>query len=251
LGYVIGSRRSRRELQTLQLEMNRCNLDLLDSRAEAAALARAHAQQPRKDRLLVFVMKRLKRLEKQQIEHERTLSSEKNRQFARVARLQLALIEAREKGQRARALATRAMAHLRRLEGQLPETQTIRCPTPKSYGSGEAVTVSVVDQRNEDAKKDSVTRVSNRDSARLTRLRSSNEGHRYEQDNLQAIQGIDDKTERSLNSAGIHRFDQLANLSKEDMDQLRQTLEEEDAKQPSSEWVGDARELLRQKLPMI
>lgn len=178
LGSVIGSRHSRRARHALQLELNQCNLSLLDSRSEFASLSRTQAQQPRKDRLLVFVMKRLKSRERQQKQHFELLQREKNRNFAREARLKLALIEAQESGNRARSIATRAMAHLRRLEGKLPQTQTIRCPTPKSYGTGEAVTVSVVDQHNADARKDAVTRVSNRDSARLAGLRSSNEGRR-------------------------------------------------------------------------
>jgi hypothetical protein len=67
------------------------------------------------------------------------------------------------------------MIHLKRLERASSVTQTIEVPSPKSYGIGQAVTVSVVDQARPGGSSETIKPVSNRDSARLTKLRSSNE----------------------------------------------------------------------------
>ena len=72
-------------------------------------------------------------------------------------------------------IAKTATLHLRRIEEASPVTQTIEAPEPKSYGTGDPVTVSVVDQGRLDGSAEAIAQVSNRDSARLTRLHSSNE----------------------------------------------------------------------------
>ena len=92
--------------------------------------------------------------------------------------MRLHAVESRETAHRAAALARKATLHLRRLEQASPITQTIEAHEPKSYGTGEPVTVSVVDQTHLDGCVEAIAKVSNRDSDRLVKLLSKQRGNR-------------------------------------------------------------------------
>ena len=178
LGYLVGSRRSRRSRRELQQSLNIQGLDLLAAKTDLNQLKKRQSQSLRKDRLLVLALQKLKRANLRTGELMKTVQLQERRHYIKAARLRLAAVRSSERANQATDIAQRATNHLRRLEQASPITQTINAPTPKSYGHGESVTVSVVDQQAPDRQCDSITRVSNRDSAMLTRLHSSNEGRR-------------------------------------------------------------------------
>ena len=248
LGYAIGSRRSRRSRRELQQSLNSQSLDLLDIKSEHGRMRKLLGQSQRKDRLLKLVLRRLQLADTQVSRMADSVQAQEHQHYIQRARLQMVAVTSQEKARRATRIAQRATRHLKRLELASPATQTITAPEPKSYGQGESVTVSVVDQQSPDNRHDAVSRVSNRDSARLTKLRPSNEGQCFNPDNLQAIRGISPDLERSLNQAGIHRVEQLANMSEAELGELSRAVgHSTNAHKLKADWVGGARELLEQQ----
>ena len=172
------------------------------------------------------------------------LATQQRVHFRELAALRLGVEESRAVARRATALARRAAARLERLEAVTPAVQTIVAREPKSYGAGGVHTVRVVDQASAEARRDAVSRVSNRDSARLARLAPSNEARRPEPDDLKVIAGISPAVERRLREAGIHRIDQLANLSDAEADALDRELRRRHGVPLGTGWQHGARELL-------
>lgn len=175
IGFALGSRRGRSARRRALRDLNAQSIELLDARSSLHRLENYAAQQQRRDRLLKMTLRKLQEARASTGQVEQLLEQEKRQNYTRVSRLRLDLVEAREAAERFEGIARQATAHLQRLEKASPVTQTIEAPEPKSYGTGEPVTVSVVDQARLDTPSDAVMPVSNRDSARLTRLRSSNE----------------------------------------------------------------------------
>jgi len=213
IGYVIGSRHSRKQQRELQRAMNKQSLDMLDVKSKYASLSKSIGQTERKDRLLKLTLKQLAEANAQVQSLQLKLDGIEKQHYIKLLRLRLVATQSVVKARRARKIAAIATSHAKRLEAAMPNTQTINAPPPKSYGQAAAVPVKVVDQHSPDALQDAMVRVSNRDSSRFTQLRSSNEGKRFNSANLQAIDGIDPSVEKKLNKAGIHRVEQLANMS--------------------------------------
>lgn len=63
-------------------------------------------------------------------------------------------------------------------------------------------------------------------------------------DDLKRIKGIGPVMERSLNEQGIHSFQQLANLTKPEIDQLTAAIAAFPGRIEREDWVGSARRLL-------
>lgn len=175
IGYCLGARRARVIKRRVLRDLNSQSLDLLDARSSLQSLEHYASQQERKDNLLKLTLKKLQQAETQCREMKETLARENRKYYVDTARLRLDAVESRESAINAAEVARRATAHLKRLEQASSATQTIVAPEPKSYGAGEPVTVSVVDQARLETPHDSIMPVSNRDSARFTKLQSSNE----------------------------------------------------------------------------
>lgn len=175
IGYLLGARRARKAKRRAVQQLNVQSLELLDVKASLNALRRSSSQLPRKDKLLKLALSKLKQSNLRAQTLSTVLENLEKKQYIERAKLKLLAVEAIEKANRAAAIARRATAHLKQLEQASPVTQTIEAPEPKSYGCGEPVTVSVVDQPRADFPVDTPSLVSNRDSERLTKLRSSNE----------------------------------------------------------------------------
>lgn len=156
-------------------QLNAVSLELLDVKAERNELKTYTRQQIRKDRLLRLTLSRLKRANTVISELDRQKALTNKKQFIEMSRMKMTAMQARDTGRKAVELAKRTTLHLQRLEQVSPVMQTIEAPEPKSYGNGDPVTVSVVDQARLDGTAPSMSQVSNRDSARLTKLHSSNE----------------------------------------------------------------------------
>ena len=175
IGYVFGARRSKRTKRRLQEELNRQSLALLDSKAALNATQLKLDHQPRKDKLLELTLRRLQFANKRSKSLAQLVAKQNKSHFIQLSKLRLRAVESREAALKAAEIARKATVHLRRLEDASPATQTIEAPEPKSYGCGGAVTVSVVDQVRIDSPKEAAAPMTNRDSARLTKLTSSNE----------------------------------------------------------------------------
>jgi len=250
LGFLIGSRSSRQQKRELQREYNKQSLDMLDIKAEHASLSKHVGEADRKERLQKLTLTQLTEANTRVQNLQKKLDTLEKRHYIKVLRLRLLATKAVVKARRARKIAKSATRHAKRLEAALPNTQTINAPPPKSYGQAAAVPVKVVDQHSRDALQDSVARVSNRDSSVFAKMRSSNEGQCFNSANLQAIDGIDRSVEKKLNKAGIHRVEQLANMSDSDLAALRTVVgnPENDAngENYTAAWKGGAQRLLSQ-----
>ena len=175
VGYALGARRARAVKRRVLRDLNAQSLELLDTRSSLSSLEHYASQQARKDRLLKLMMKKLQKAEARCRQMSESLAQQNRKYYVDTARLRLDAVEHRETAIKATEIARRATAHLQRLEQASPVTQTIVAPEPKSYGAGEPVTVSVVDQPRLDAPGNNIMPVSNRDSVRFSKLRSSNE----------------------------------------------------------------------------
>ena len=175
VGYLFATRHARRMKKRVVQQMNAQSLELLDAKASINQLKEHAASQSRKDNLLKLTLTRLQKTNRTIGLLQRHKEASDKKHFRELSHMRMRAVEARETARKAAAIAGKAMLHLKRLEKVSPVTQTIEAPEPKSYGKSEPVTVSVVDQARLDGSAEAVAQVSNRDSARLTKLRSSNE----------------------------------------------------------------------------
>ncbi len=247
LGYVIGSKSSRKHRRELQHDLNQQSLKYLDLKSDLNKLEKSRDQFSRKDRLLKHTLQKLADLQKKSQQFDEKTERLTRQHYLESSRLQVAAAEARQQARRAANAASLATRQLHRLEKLTNNTQTIQAPKPKSYGHGDPVNVSVVDQHSPAVSKETVSRVSNRDSVRLSQLRSSNEGKRYSDDSLQAISGICAAVERSLNEAGIHGIEQLANISDRELIELHIPANQAQTVAARAHWKTGAKELLQQR----
>lgn len=68
-------------------------------------------------------------------------------------------------------------------------------------------------------------------------------------DDLKRIKGIGPVMERSLNEQGIHSFEQLANLTKAEIEQLTAAIAAFPGRIERDDWVGSARRLIDAEQP--
>ena len=68
-------------------------------------------------------------------------------------------------------------------------------------------------------------------------------------DDLKRIKGIGPVMERSLNEQGIHSFEQLASLTKAEIDQLTAAIAAFPGRIERDDWVGSARRLIDAEQP--
>ena len=244
LGAWAGASVSSGRRRTLATRLADRELALLDARTAVARAERAAALEGRRGAALRLALERLGIARAGVHDAREALESERRARYRESAALRLEREQARDVARRATALARRATSELRRLETSAPAVQTIVAHEPKSYGAGGVHTVRVVDQASTDARRDAVSRMTNRDSARLARLAPSNEARRARPDDLKAIDGISPAVERRLREAGIHRIDQLADLSDAEADALDRELRRRHGVPLASGWQHGARELL-------
>lgn len=247
LGYVIGSKSARKQRRALQNDLNQQSLKFLDLKSDLKKLEKSRDQFSRKDRLLKHTLQKLADQQKESAKFDEHTQRQSRQHYLETSRLQVAAAEARQQARRAANAAALATRQLHELKKRSNRTQTIQAPNPKSYGQSDPVKVSVVDQHSPAVGKETVSRVSNRDSVRLSRLRSSNEGQRYGDDSLQAINGICAALERSLNEAGIHGIEQLANISDRELIELHIPANQAQTVATRAHWKTGAKELLQQR----
>jgi len=233
-GHALGVRRSTRARRTLQRTLAERELELLEARADAARLGKVLTETPRRERVLRFALARLS-----------AARARERARFVEVSRLRLSLAESTARNRQIMRLATRATSRVRELEAVAGATGTITTRAAKSYGNGEAVTVSVVDHETPEARRDGVASVPHIDRARLARLAPSNEA-RCPGDldvvpgELSAIDGLAEDDEHRLAEHGIRRLEQLASLTENELDSLI-------AATDGRRLIGDARALLERR----
>jgi len=174
-GYVVGVRLSRKRQRTLVQSLKDTNLELLEVRMENREMSRFLGDAQRKDRLLTLALKKLKTGNLAVHELQRSQQDIDRKHFIEKSRLNLTAVEAKQKAKQAAEVAREASSRLRILEEAMPQLQTIEAHEPKSYGQGEAVTVSVVDKHDSAATVEHANQVSNRDLHRLSSMQPSNE----------------------------------------------------------------------------
>jgi len=240
LGYFLGNKRIRKQRRLLQNDLNQQSLQLLDVKADLSKLERKRDQFARKDRVLKLTLKKLASATALTKQFDLNIQTRERKHFMQTAKLQVAAAEARQQAQRAAKVATTATDQLKKLEALY--TQTINAPEPKSYGQGESVKVSVVDQHSPSICSDSVARVSNRDLQRFSQTGSSNEEQLFSGDSLQSIAGITAELEQTLNAAGIHHIEQLATISDRELIGLPIPITEPQSVAQRANWKSGAKE---------
>jgi len=175
LGYGFGMRRARNLKRRVVQQMNTQSLELLDAKASNSKLQATTAKYRRNQKYLKVALQKLQVANKDITLLRDQQETMRKLHFVEISRLRLRTVQSTEAAKRAASIAKKATLHLRRLEKASPVTQTIEAHEPKSYGAGEPVTVSVMDQSHLDGSAETLAKVSNRDSDRLIKLHSSNE----------------------------------------------------------------------------
>ncbi len=246
LGFWLGSKRANKKRRRLQRDINQKNLEALELKSSVSKTSKYLAQSARKDRLLKMSLRKSSTLEKANKKLMAQLAKQEKQHFIEQSQLKLISTQANHQAQQALSVANRASRQVQLLESMIPTTQTIQAPPAKSYGQANTVQVKVVDQHPPSIQNDAVSRVSNRDSAMLAKLRSSNEERRSLSDNLQAIDSINPQIERKLNKAGVYRVEQLANMPDAELIKLANTVGIDPSDDFKAKWKGVAQELMRQ-----
>lgn len=175
VGYLIGSRRARKLKKRLMQQHNQRSLDMLAIKKNTAELQAAVDQHKPREQLLSLSLARFKEADRENNLLRQRDEERERKHYVELSTMRMQAVRAHETAKKAATIAKRATSHLRRIEKASPVTQTIEAHHPKSYGTGEPVTVSVVDQASLDRAADAMVQVTNRDSARLKNLSSSNE----------------------------------------------------------------------------
>lgn len=261
IGYFVGARHSRKQQKEMLRDYNRQSLDMLDVKSDHSKLSKLLGQSERKDRVLKLTLKQLKAAKQQAALMERKLQHAEKNHYIKASRLRLLATHSTQKAKvattraakatvkakRATEIAVKATNHVKQLEKQLPAKQTSRNKSTKPYVPAAAATVRAFERPAIDVPTDSQANVSKQDSARFTRIRPNTEARRFNSANLQAIDGISPSVEKKLNQAGIHRVEQLANMSDSDLAALSifVTGKNHTPDNYSADWKGDAQRLLR------
>ncbi len=175
VGYWIGVRRSKRLRKELQQAYNEQSLDMLEVKSQHRKLGAFLGDAERKHRLLQMTLAKLKSSNQAVAALQQLQQETERKHFIAMSRLNMAAEESKQLAKRAEERANDATYRLGLLEKALPQLQTISAPEPKSYGQGEQVTVSVVDQHPPAAKQQQANVVSNRDLHKLVSMQPSNE----------------------------------------------------------------------------
>lgn len=261
IGYFVGARHSRKQQREMLRDFNQQSLDMLDVKSDHSKLSKLLGQSERKDRVLKLTLKQLKSAKQHAALMERKLSHAEKNHYIKASRLRLLAShstqkaktasaranKATAKAKQATALAIKATNHIKQLEKRLPPLAAERKTSAQTYTQTNKSTVSAFERQRTEPPLEAITSVSRSDSARFTRFRPSNEGQRFNSANLQAIDGISPTVEKKLNQAGIHRVEQLANMSDSDLAALSifVTGKNHTPDSYSADWKGDAQRLLR------
>ncbi len=174
-GFLLGGRKAKRAKRDMQHTLNLQSVELLEARTETRKLSQYLGAAKRKDRVLELALTKLKTGTENETALKLKLEDIDRQHFIEMQKMNMTMVESKQRAKVAAVAAREAGFRLRLLEKALPQMQTISAPEPKSYGHGEAVTVSVVDKHAPAAKREQANVVSNRDLHRLTALKSSNE----------------------------------------------------------------------------
>lgn len=205
-GFWLGGRHGRRVKRIAMRELNTNSLDMLETKSKFSGMESQHADYQNKEKLLQLTLQQLKSAsDKAKISSAQAVKS--NEQVvdsdAKVKKLQQDLVnlnkqqnlnqaflkltaqksrklavQAHLRAVKATSLARKATTQLKRLENVITARQSLNTLAPNAYGAGDQVILSVVDQPRLGTGEEMLKQVSNGDSARLTKLRSSIESAR-------------------------------------------------------------------------
>ncbi|NND91635.1 MAG: hypothetical protein HKN42_12310 [Granulosicoccus sp.] len=142
VGYLLGTRRARLVRRRVQKELDSKCLALLESRASLRALQQIASQQSRKDRLLKLTLRKLKQANERDRDMSRHLARQKRIHHAKLSRIRPRVVDT---------------------------------PNWKSCRTAEALSSSGAVKRRSGAAGEVAASVTDRESARLSNLGSSNE----------------------------------------------------------------------------
>ncbi|MBX2837261.1 MAG: hypothetical protein KTR35_10435 [Gammaproteobacteria bacterium] len=175
LGYLLGSARALKKRRLLQRELNTKTVAALEGSTKLKKAHRLVENAQRQQSMVKLLMQQLRESKEANAKLSESLTTQERAHYISQARLKMETAEAVQRARKSTEVAQKATRHLQLLKQSVRATQTIEAPEPKSYGHGDSVPVSVVDQQAPDTRRQVATRVSNRDSQRLAQLRSSNE----------------------------------------------------------------------------
>ena len=242
-GSWVTSRTGRVRRRQLQQRVAECELALLDARADTQRLERMTALDAKREKVLGMAMARFSASETRYSELESKAASERAQHEVESARLNAAVADSRNLARTAALAARKSASNLKRLQTETLVVQTSSEPLFEMNGSRVS---NGLEQTAMDGRCETITPVGHSDSARLSRLRSSNETSLNVSDDLQSIKGISPALEQRLKAAGIHRVEQLANLSDSEADELDRRLASSDDAGRGATLQSDARQLLEQ-----
>lgn len=174
-GFWLGGRHGRMVKRESLNELNTKSLEMLEIKSKVNAIKEAAAEADRKERLLNLTLKQLQESKEQTKSMRQLMITQGKKQYIDESYLRLKAIKSHEKAIKATSLARKATEQLKRWEAAIPAIQAMKQTNDALSSQTTHSSVDVFDNRRVNGAHDVVRRVSNRDSRRLAKLKSSNE----------------------------------------------------------------------------
>ena len=174
-GFWLGGKRGRKVKRDSLNELNTKSLEMLEFKSRMKTLKEEAAEADRKERMLQMTLKQLHESKEQVRTMRQLMITQGKKQYIDESYLRLKAIKSHENAIKATSLARKATAQLKRWESAVPAIQAMKQTNDELIERNTRSTVDVFDNRRVNGAHDVVRRVSNRDSRRLAKLKSSNE----------------------------------------------------------------------------
>lgn len=178
-GFWLGGKRGRTVKRECLNELNTKSLEMLEIKSQARTLKEEAVEADRKERMLQMTLKQLHkqlRESKEQVRSMRQLMiTQGKKQYIDESYLRVKAIKSHEKAIKATSLARKATEQLKRWEAAVPAIQALKQTNDELTERDTQSMIDVLDNRRVSGTQDVVRRVSNRDSRKLAKLKSSNE----------------------------------------------------------------------------
>ncbi len=174
-GFWLGGKRGRTVKREALNELNTKSLEMLEFKSRVNALKEEAAEADRKERMLQMTLKQLQESKEQVRSMRQLMITQGKKQYIDESYLRMKAIKSHEKAIKATSLARKATEQLKRWEAAVPAIQAMKQTNDELIEQDAQRTADVFDNRRVNGAHDVVRRVSNRDSRRLAKLKSSNE----------------------------------------------------------------------------
>ncbi|MFK8075750.1 MAG: hypothetical protein AB8B84_04125 [Granulosicoccus sp.] len=174
-GLWLGGKRGRAVQREALNELNTKSLEMLEFKSRVNALKAEAAEADRNERMLQKALRQLHESKEQVKILRQLMITQSKKHYIDESYLRLKAVKSHENAVKAASLARKATAQIKLWESALPAIKAIKQTNDELIERNALQTIEVFEDRGVSDAQDVVRRVSNRDSRRLAKLKSSNE----------------------------------------------------------------------------